>query len=102
LQTGAAFCFANCTPQSLQTGAAFCFANCVLLCPQENQMLTFSIPAISCGHCARAITDTILELDPAAKVQVDVAARTATVDTSADPAAVRERLAAEGYPVTNG
>lgn len=62
-------------------------------------MLTFSIPAITCGHCARAITDTILELDPAARVQVNIAARTAIVDTSADPALVRARLADEGYPV---
>jgi copper chaperone len=61
-------------------------------------MLTLSIPAISCGHCARAITDTILELDPAAKVQVDIDARTAVIDTRADGALVRERLAAEGYP----
>jgi copper chaperone len=63
-------------------------------------MLTLSIPAISCGHCARAITDTIHELDPAAIVEVDVAARTARVDTAADLAIVRERLAAEGYPAT--
>ncbi len=63
-------------------------------------MLTLSIPAISCGHCARAITDTIHELDPAAVVQVDIAARTASVDTRADLAAVRERLEAEGYPAT--
>lgn len=61
-------------------------------------MLTLSIPAISCGHCARAITDTILELDPAAKVQVDIDAKTAVIDTSADSAVVRGRLAAEGYP----
>lgn len=61
-------------------------------------MLTLNIPAISCGHCARAITDTILALDPAAKVQVDVDAKTALVDTRADSALVRERLAAEGYP----
>jgi copper chaperone len=63
-------------------------------------MLTLSIPAISCGHCARAITETIHELDPAAVVEVDVAARTARVDTAADLAIVRERLAAEGYPAT--
>jgi copper chaperone len=61
-------------------------------------MLTLSIPAISCGHCVRAITETILELDPAARVQVDIDARTATIDTRADSAVVRERLAAEGYP----
>jgi copper chaperone len=63
-------------------------------------MLTLSIPAISCGHCARAITDTIHELDPNAVVQVDIAARTAVIDTRFDIAAVRDRLAAEGYPAT--
>lgn len=61
-------------------------------------MLTLSIPAISCGHCVRAITDAIHELDPAASVLVDIAARTAVVDTSADSAAVRDKLAEEGYP----
>lgn len=61
-------------------------------------MLHFSIPAISCGHCARAITDAILALDQHAVVQVDVAARSATIDTSAAPAAVIDALSAEGYP----
>jgi copper chaperone len=63
-------------------------------------MLTLSIPAISCGHCARAITDTVLQLDPAAVVQVDVAARTAVIDTGADSAVVLAKLAEEGYPAT--
>jgi copper chaperone len=61
-------------------------------------MLTLSIPAISCSHCARAITDTVHALDPGAVVKVDVDAKTATIHTSADSAAVRARLAAEGYP----
>ena len=61
-------------------------------------MLTLSIPAISCDHCVRAITDTVHQLDPAAVVKVDVDTRTAVIHTSADAAAVRERLAAEGYP----
>lgn len=61
-------------------------------------MITLSIPNISCGHCARAIKDAVLALDPAAVVQVDVDARTAAIDTTADLAALRKRLAAEGYP----
>ncbi|MDL2357460.1 MAG: heavy-metal-associated domain-containing protein [Pseudomonadota bacterium] len=61
-------------------------------------MLHLSIPAISCGHCARAITDAILALDPHAVVQVDVAARSATVDSSAAPDALIAALSAEGYP----
>ncbi|WLI90697.1 heavy-metal-associated domain-containing protein [Massilia sp. R2A-15] len=61
-------------------------------------MLTLSIPAISCGHCARAITEAVLELDPDARVQVDVERKTAAIDTRAEPAAVSARLAEEGYP----
>lgn len=57
-------------------------------------MLTLSIPAISCGHCARAITDTILELDPAATVQVDIGAKTAVIGL---PAPTTPRCA-NGWP----
>jgi copper chaperone len=67
---------------------------------QENTMLNLSIPNISCGHCARAITETVHQLDPGAVVQVDVNARTAAIDTRADPAVVVDKLAAEGYPAT--
>lgn len=63
-------------------------------------MLTLSIPAISCGHCVRAITDSVLALDPGAVVQVDIAAKTAVIDSRADNAAVLATLAAEGYPAT--
>jgi copper chaperone len=63
-------------------------------------MFTLKIPNISCGHCARAITDAVHELDPDAVVQVDVEARSAAIDTRADPASVREKLAAEGYPAS--
>ncbi len=65
-------------------------------------MLTLSIPAISCGHCVRAITDTVLALDPDAVVQVDIATRTAVIDTRADSATVLDKLADEGYPATPG
>ncbi|MEO7495469.1 MAG: heavy-metal-associated domain-containing protein [Massilia sp.] len=63
-------------------------------------MITLSIPAISCGHCARSITSAVKELDPAATVQVDITARTASIDSAADLQALRDKLAAEGYPST--
>jgi copper chaperone len=63
-------------------------------------MLTLQIPAISCGHCARAITEAVLELDPAAKVTIDIDRKQASIDTSAATAAVLARLDDEGYPAT--
>lgn len=61
-------------------------------------MITFNIPNLSCGHCVRAVTEAIQEIDPAAVVTVDIAAKTASVDSSADPATLRAKLDAEGYP----
>lgn len=61
-------------------------------------MITLSIPSISCGHCARAITAAVHALDPHATVTVDVPTRSAAIDSSASDAALRARLAAEGYP----
>lgn len=63
-------------------------------------MLTLQIPTISCAHCARAITEAVQELDPAAKVAVDIDRKQAAIDTSAATAAVLARLEGEGYTAT--
>ncbi|WP_426195205.1 heavy-metal-associated domain-containing protein [Massilia sp. DWR3-1-1] len=63
-------------------------------------MLTLQIPAISCGHCARAITEAVLELDPAAQVMIDIDRKQASINTSAATAAILARLDDEGYPAT--
>lgn len=64
----------------------------------EKHMIKLSVPDMSCGHCAGVITNTIKGLDSGATVEFDMASRTALIDTSADDAAVREALAAAGYP----
>ncbi|HEU5437160.1 MAG TPA: heavy-metal-associated domain-containing protein [Telluria sp.] len=63
-------------------------------------MLTLQIPAISCGHCARAITEAVQELDPAARVEVDIDRKRAAIDSSAATAAILARLDEEGYTAT--
>lgn len=60
-------------------------------------MLTLQIPTISCGHCARAITEAVQELDPAARVAVDIDRKQATIDTNAATSDVLARLAEEGF-----
>ena len=61
-------------------------------------MIEFNIPAISCGHCARSVTEAVHEVDPHAEVAVDVATKHVSVQTEA----AREQLAAAlteaGYP----
>ncbi|MBA2964489.1 MULTISPECIES: heavy-metal-associated domain-containing protein [Ramlibacter] len=53
-------------------------------------MHAFKLPAMSCGHCVQAVTEAVHEVDPQARVEVDLARKEAQVE-SAQP---RERFAA--------
>jgi len=53
-------------------------------------MHEFKLPAMSCGHCVQAVTQAAKEVDPQARVEVDLARKEARVD-SAQP---RERFVA--------
>jgi len=37
-------------------------------------MITFEVNDMTCGHCVSSITRAVKALDPAAKVQIDLAA----------------------------
>lgn len=60
-------------------------------------MLEFHVSAISCGHCARAITEAVRRVDGEAKVQVDVPARSVRVESGADRKVLADALAEAGY-----
>ncbi|EJL90924.1 copper chaperone [Polaromonas sp. CF318] len=60
--------------------------------------MEFNIPAMSCGHCAGAITKAVKALDPAAQVNVDLASKKVVVQTAQDRQAVAAALAQAGYP----
>ncbi len=64
-------------------------------------MCVLIIPNISCSHCARTVTDVIMDLDPLARVEVDIARHTAEVNSMVDLAIIGARLTANGYPPTN-
>lgn len=61
-------------------------------------MLEFDIASLSCGHCARAVTEAVHEVDPAAQVQVDLARKHVQVQTAAPREQVAAKLAEAGYP----
>ncbi len=50
-------------------------------------MNTFEVKDMTCGHCVSTITKAINALDPAAKVQVDLAAHRVEINSSGVPAA---------------
>jgi copper chaperone len=60
-------------------------------------MLEFKIPAMSCGHCVRAVTEAVHEVDPKAQVQVDLASKQVRVQTEAARPAVTAALSEAGY-----
>ncbi len=60
--------------------------------------MEFSIPDMSCGHCVKAITQALAQLDPAATLSVDLPTRTITVQTAQEREKVAAALAEAGYP----
>jgi len=68
----------------------------------EDRMLELTVEGMSCGHCVGRVTKTVQEIDPGARVEVDLATKKVRIDSAAD----RERIAAAigdaGYPVSAG
>jgi copper chaperone len=59
--------------------------------------MEFVIPDMSCGGCANAITRAVARLDPAAKLDVDVAAKIVTVDSTLPAQQIIETIEAAGF-----
>ena len=62
-------------------------------------MLMMKVQGMSCGHCVRAITKVLVELDNTAKVQIDIAAQTVRFDGEADQEEVVLAIQDAGYDV---
>lgn len=60
---------------------------------------SFKIAGMSCGHCVRAVTEAVHEVDQAALVQIDLPTGTVTVQSSAEPATLGAAIAGAGYEV---
>ena len=60
--------------------------------------MEFNIPAISCGHCVRAVTEAVKQTDPDAQVSVDLESKKVTVQTTQERETVAAALAGAGYP----
>lgn len=61
-------------------------------------MLELTLPDMTCGHCVAAITRTVQQLDPAARVQTDLATHRVQIESSQPAEALKAALAEEGYP----
>ena len=60
----------------------------------------FEVQGMTCGHCERAVTSAIQQLDPQAQVRIDRAQNRVDVDSSHPREALAAAIAEEGYQVT--
>lgn len=63
-------------------------------------MYELQVEEMSCGHCVSKVTKTVLEVDAAAKVEVDLAQRKVRVQSDAALEDISEAISEAGYPVT--
>mgnify|MGYP003604197654 FL=1 len=59
----------------------------------------FNVQGMTCGHCERAVTNAIQELDPQAQVRIDRAQNRVDVDSTQPREALAAAIAEEGYQV---
>ena len=62
-------------------------------------MYELQVDNMSCGHCVRAVTEAVQELDAEAQVVVDLAAKKVTVDSTAALPSISAAIEEAGYPV---
>ncbi|GMV02975.1 MAG: heavy-metal-associated domain-containing protein [Burkholderiaceae bacterium] len=60
-------------------------------------MPTFDVQGMTCGHCVKAVTASIHELDPTAKVDVDLAGGIVKVESSRPADAIARAIVEAGY-----
>jgi copper chaperone len=59
---------------------------------------SFTVTGMTCDHCVRAVTSAIQQIDPAARVEVDLrAGRVAVRDSRAADGDIVRAIEGEGY-----
>lgn len=61
-------------------------------------MIEFNINAMTCGHCVRTVTEVVQQVDPDARVTVDLPAHRVQVQTGKTREAIAAALVEAGYP----
>ncbi|MFB3304801.1 heavy-metal-associated domain-containing protein [Pseudomonas sp. AMR01] len=60
-------------------------------------MQVFSVEGMTCGHCVRAVTQAVKSQDPAASVEVNLAAKEVSVESQLSAEQVIGLITEEGY-----
>ena len=60
---------------------------------------TFTVTGMTCGHCEKAVTRAVKQLDPQAEVAIDRAANQVEVQSDQPRELLAQAIAEEGYSV---
>jgi copper chaperone len=60
----------------------------------------FTVQGMTCGHCERAVTTAIKQLDPQAEVRIDRPQNRVEVNSVQSRDKIAEAIREEGYAVT--
>lgn len=59
----------------------------------------FNVQGMTCGHCARAVTQAVHQVDPGAEVKVDLPHGQVSVQSDQPREAIARAIREEGYAV---
>lgn len=59
----------------------------------------FDVQGMTCGHCERAVTQAVKQIDPAAQVKIDRSAGKVEVQSQLPREAIAKAIVDEGYAV---
>lgn len=62
-------------------------------------MVQFHVTGMTCGGCARSVTNAVKGVDAGATVNVDLATKLVAVDSTAAASAIVNAIKAAGYDV---
>jgi len=60
---------------------------------------SFSVPDMSCGHCAQTITKAVRSVDGDADIRIDLDAKRVTVESGSGEAALAAAIEEAGFTV---
>lgn len=61
--------------------------------------LKLNVPDISCNDCAQTISESVHVVEPDAKVDVNVDAKTVTIESSASEESIKQAIVVAGYTI---
>lgn len=62
-------------------------------------MIEVTVPGMSCGPCARAVTNAVRSVDLDAEVQIDLETKRVSIDSDAPLGAISAAIEQAGYKV---